>query len=379
MVNNYNANHSYWEIREFFREWDMLVIGSGIVGLSTAISYKEKNPGHSVLVIERGMLPSGASTKNAGFACFGSPGELLSDLSRMPESVVWDTVQMRWKGLQMLRKRLGARKMGFEKLGGYELFFDQQPFDQVRSRLTELNKSMRAATGITNCYSESKTAGKYFEGLRGAFLNREEGQIDTGMMMKNLTELARYRGVVLLNGAQVKGISEQSGKAEIHTLNGTFRAKAVVVATNGFARELLKLDDIKPARAQVLVTSPISGLKIKGTYHFDEGYYYFRNIDGRILFGGGRHLDLETEYTDNQGLNPHIQSELDRLLRQRLLKGLTYSVEHRWSGIMGVGTEKQPIIRHVAPRVIAAVRMGGMGIAIGSWVGEKASELAEKL
>ena len=37
---------------------------------------------------------------------------------------------------------------------------------------------------------------------------------------------------------------------------------------------------------------------------------------------------------------------------------------------MGVGNEKKPIIKPISNNVIAAVRMGGMGIAIGSKVGE---------
>jgi glycine/D-amino acid oxidase-like deaminating enzyme len=61
---------SLWE-KQSFLEYDVIVVGAGITGLSTAVSIKEKNPKISVLVVERGILPTGASTKNAGFACFG--------------------------------------------------------------------------------------------------------------------------------------------------------------------------------------------------------------------------------------------------------------------------------------------------------------------
>jgi gamma-glutamylputrescine oxidase len=73
---------SYWEIKEYFMDVDLLVVGSGIVGLTTAIFYKEKNPGSKILIVERGMLPSGASAKNAGFASFGSTSEILADLKK---------------------------------------------------------------------------------------------------------------------------------------------------------------------------------------------------------------------------------------------------------------------------------------------------------
>ena len=57
---------SFWE-RESFAQYDLIVIGAGITGLSTAASFKEKHPAADVLVIEQGTLPLGASTRNAGF------------------------------------------------------------------------------------------------------------------------------------------------------------------------------------------------------------------------------------------------------------------------------------------------------------------------
>src|SRR3954464_8647502 len=104
MINN--VNYSYWELKQYFKKFDLIVIGSGIVGLSTAISYKKKNKKASVLIIENRRLPSGASTKNAGFACFGSPSELLDDLDKMSEETVWQTVEMRARALQMKEKTL---------------------------------------------------------------------------------------------------------------------------------------------------------------------------------------------------------------------------------------------------------------------------------
>jgi len=67
---------SYWE-QESFSFYDHIVAGAGIVGLNVAIALKEQYPNARVLVLERSLLPTGASTRNAGFACMGSPTELL--------------------------------------------------------------------------------------------------------------------------------------------------------------------------------------------------------------------------------------------------------------------------------------------------------------
>ena len=70
---------SFWEKESFINQTVYLIIGSGIVGLSTAIYLKQREKGKKVTVLERGFLPTGASTKNAGFSCIGSPSELLDD------------------------------------------------------------------------------------------------------------------------------------------------------------------------------------------------------------------------------------------------------------------------------------------------------------
>ena len=69
--------------------------------------------------------------------------------------------------------------------------------------------------------------------------------------------------------------------------------------------------------------------------------------------------------------------QLDKLLSELILPGIKHKIEHRWSGIMGIGTEKIPIIQFYGKRTLIAVRMGGMGIAIGTWVGEKAAALLD--
>ena len=53
---------SFWE-RESFLAYDYLVVGAGITGLSTAATLLEQAPGTRVAVLERGLLPAGASTR----------------------------------------------------------------------------------------------------------------------------------------------------------------------------------------------------------------------------------------------------------------------------------------------------------------------------
>src|ERR1035437_4963614 len=105
-------NLSYWEKDIYFDNIDIIIIGSGIVGLNAALTIKQKEPKLKVVVLERGLFPDGASSRNAGFACFGSPSELLEDLKTHTEEEVFKLVDKRWNGLRRLRENLGDKAIG---------------------------------------------------------------------------------------------------------------------------------------------------------------------------------------------------------------------------------------------------------------------------
>jgi gamma-glutamylputrescine oxidase len=373
---------SYWEKQSYFSHIDLLIIGSGIVGLNAAIAYKTKYPKAKVLVAERGLLPLGASTKNAGFACFGSVSELADDLTVMPENTVWATVKLRNEGLKKIKKLVGEKNMNYLPLGGFEVFDNKEDFEKCAGLISDFNKKMQSVLKLKNVYSivNKKIDSSGLKGFAYCIKNNFEGQINTGMMMQTLLALAHKKGIIVLNGLEVEKIEDDGKYGYTHFKNNfILQSKKVIVAINGFAKQLLPQLDVKPARAQVLVTAPIKNLKLKGAFHYQKGYYYFRNIDGRILLGGGRNLDFTGEETTTFGLTEKIQNKLESLLKENIIPGIPYQIEQRWSGIMGVGSEKKPIIRHISKNVVCAVRMGGMGIAIGSLVGQMAvDELTKK-
>ena len=150
-----------------------------------------------------------------------------------------------------------------------------------------------------------------------------------------------------------------------------FSSKKVIVCTNGFTSQFFPQLDINPGRGLVLITKAVEGLKLKGIFHVDEGYYYFREINGRVLLGGGRNLDKATEQTTQQGINPLINERLEEMLSNVILPYHAYEIDYKWVGIMAFGKDKQPITTFNTQNVYVAARMGGMGVAIGSAIGEK--------
>ncbi len=369
---------SYWEEESFLKNIDYTVLGSGIVGLTCALELRRLNPNSKIIILERGFLPTGASTKNAGFTCFGSPSELLDDLSKSKEEEVFKLVENRINGLETLRKLVGDTSMNYKEYGSYELFEEKDLYENCINKLEYLNKHLYKNFNA-NTFEPFKNP-EYLGLDKNSLLikNNYEGQINTGEMMKNLLQLVRAVDIEILNGFDVQGFHPKNDHWEVYNQYISIKTTKLILCNNAFATKFLPELDLKPARAQVLITKPIEGLKLKGCFHMDEGYYYFRNVGNRVLFGGGRNLDFKAEETFEISTSEKIQHELRLLLKTKIVPNHTFEIEKSWAGIMGVGTSKSTHIKKLNEGLFCAVRMGGMGIALGANVGQEVALLASK-
>lgn len=363
--------YSYWE-KTSFQRFEYIIVGGGIVGLSVAASIKEKSKESTVLVIDQGLFPTGASVKNAGFACFGSLSEIVDDLQMLNPEQVCNLVNDRYEGLQKLIHRLGVEALGYFEYGGYDLLTNENAdcldqIDRVNKMLLPLfNREVFSLQNqVIPQFGFSNEAFKY------AVHNPLEGQIDTGKMMSALIEYVGALGVHRISNTQVESYAEDANEVQIKLNNNeqTFYADKIALCTNAFTKTLFPEVKLNPGRGQVLVTKPIAGLNIKGCFHIEGGYYYFRNISNRIIFGGGRNLDKQGEQTTSEGINPKIETELKRRLKEDILPKAAYEIDYSWSGIMAFGEDKRPVCQRLSDRVYAALRLGGMGIALGSKLG----------
>ncbi|MCZ4408292.1 FAD-dependent oxidoreductase [Cryomorphaceae bacterium 1068] len=373
-------HYSYWETKHFIHHWDTLIIGSGITGLTTGIFLKRKFPNWKVAILERGVLPSGASTRNAGFACFGSVSEILDDLTTMHENEVFDLVAKRYEGLNLLRELLSDDQLDYKPTGGFEVFRkgNEEIYRECLGSLSYINAELVQCIRKQAFKDSSNLIESFgFSDVDNMIVNELEGTVDTGLMMKNLVSLARESGVEIFNGIEVKALDSSASKCVLDTNIGEILSKRTIVATNGFAKQLLPEAEVEPCRAQVLITSPIKNLKWSGSFHHDRGYDYFRDIDGRVLLGGGRHLAKECEQTDQEGTTAIIQDHLEKILREVILPEQEFKIDMRWSGTMGMGSSKKYIAKKLNDRVYCAVRFGGMGVALASSVSKSLVDLID--
>jgi gamma-glutamylputrescine oxidase len=360
---------SVWEQESFFAPRDFIIIGSGFTGLWSAYYLKKRFPKKSVLILERGTIPSGASSRNAGFACFGSFTELVADTKIMGESEMLELVEMRYKGLEKIFRKFNPDQIDYENLGGYELVSPEKfpDIDALRTKIDGLNTRLKEITGKQKTFqlNDSKIKNFGFGGSHHMIENKLEGQLHSGKLLEVLVQLVNSMGVTILTQVEVKKMETQSNRVHLQTnLAVLLSAEQVLICTNAFAKTLLPDLDVVPARGQILLTEPIDGLKIKGTFHYDEGFYYFRNLNNRLLLGGARNKFFADEETFSADVSNPIQLELEKFLEETVIPGTPYQISLRWSGTMAIGKEKKPIVKKINDRIYCAVRLSGMGVAL---------------
>ena len=370
---------SYWETHRTVGSYDVLVVGGGMVGLWTAFHLKRQSPTLRLAIVDQ--LPSGqagASTRNAGFACFGSPTELLDDLRHESQEDLLARLTWRYEGLQAWRSKFREADLGWQPGRGYEIFdtAQTQDWEAVLHNLERLN-ALASEAGIPGTvYQEVAPPITH---LLGCISIEHEAGLHAGMAHQALKSAVTALGVEFMHGVEIPNQSEwrkQGPTWKLPSPQGSIIARHVVLATNAWTGALLNRTDVLPGRGQVLLTQPIANLPYRGTYHADEGYLYFRNLGDRLLLGGGRNAFRQEEETLLGETTPQVQDYLEAYLRTVLLPGQAVEITDRWAGTMAFAPSgsKMPILESGDGTTIIA-RMGGMGVALSPEAGKKAAAL----
>ena len=366
--------YSFWEKDSFYSPVDIAIVGGGLMGLWTALEIKKQSPNISITILERGTTPLGASTRNAGFACFGSLTELLFDESSVGTDAMLEIVEMRFKGIEKIKKYCSAEQINLDECGGYEALNGIDWANSLNEKIAYINQLLATIIGKHDCFSNAshqlENIGlKNFDYL---VFNPLDAGIHSGKLVAALTNMAIKEGIRILNGTEIISWHKVNNQMILFTKqHQSITANQLLFCTNGFTNTLLPELNIAPARGQIILTAPINDLKTKGTFHFDEGFYYWRNIGNRILLGGARNSDFANEATTSFEGSELIQNKLIEFLHNHLETSTPITIEQSWSGIMGFTPNKLPLFKRVDKNIAAAIACNGMGVALTPIFAEK--------
>ena len=371
---------SYWE-QQGFGKADWVIIGAGLVGLQSARRIKETFPAARVVVLDEHALGNAASLRNAGFACFGSAGEMLDEIARTSELEAVGLYEKRYLGIQKLLGRYGAARIGFQATGGTEVFSASDSEEAVRvfDHVKGLNAMLRSVHGKES-FELCDTISAGMNVLKEGVLSPLEGGLQSHLLYKAVREDALQAGVEIYEGMRVLDWEESLGAVRLQLASGlVVECSRLLICTNGFSKRLIPDLAVSPARGQVFVTKSMGKLPFEGIFHADKGYIYFRELGGdRVLIGGGRNLDFVGEETMEMEVTHQFREYLKSYLESVVLPGRAVEFDYEWSGVMGMNENRNPIIGWHSDRVCLAVRMGGMGVALSSWVADEVIQVIEK-
>jgi len=380
-----HANFSHWETNRELFKGDILIIGSGLVGQSIGIAIQKQKkelkqkPLKICIVDKLPMGQSGASTRNAGFACFGSPTEILDDLSREEENQTVNRISNRISGLSIWKDWIPSNIIEWNDCGGYEVFEreEEMNFQEVLDKLPYLNKIGKAASGNPMIYSKYQ---RISSKLPYSIKIDGEASLNPGKAHNSLYELNKELGNQIVNGVSMPNRYYWHKNSEgwtIPTENGIFKAKRVVIAANAWTPKILDSDlDITPGRGQILMIKSTKPISYKGVFHAKKGYLYFRNSNNSLIIGGGRNLFQTNETSLEMTTTKEVQDYLELYARDILLPNQDFSIQNRWAGIMAFSKRgnKDPLLYWDEPDLLIASRMCGMGVALAPIIGIEASK-----
>lgn len=337
---------------------DVLIVGGGFVGLSTAYWISELNPDKKVIVVERSQCGEGASGKNAGFLTKGSALFYHKLIEQWGEEQALSVYNYASESLSLLKQHILASS-------------------EIRYESTNSVTFLRSQISLPTAFEFREAEQCHLlPGVIRTLVGENEFKINPRELLGAMTSTLSRRGIEIIEGTSAFEITEHGVKTNVNTIS----AGTIVLAVNGYAGEfhpsLREL--VRPARAQMLALEIAEDTPWTTSLYYDPTHrVYFRSErPGLLLLGGKRLLDEEEEFSSVERLSPIIQKALEEYAQQEL--GLQFKVLQRWTGIMGLTPHELPYVDTVnAPmKTILAVGFSGHGMGLGFHAGKESAELA---
>ncbi|MGZ8782041.1 MAG: NAD(P)/FAD-dependent oxidoreductase [Gaiellaceae bacterium] len=327
---------------------DVEIVGGGITGLSAALTLA--GSGKRVRLHEAREIASGASGRNGGFALRG--GAMAYDSAR-----AWlgaEGAAGYWRLTEDYVDRMGELAGdAFRRTGSLRLAGDDER-DELRAEHDALREDGFAAEWRDEL--PEPLAGRF----PGALFHPDDAVLQPARLVRRLAQAAAEAGVEIREHDRVGDLDELD-------------AKTILVATDGYPSGLLgELEGlIIPTRGQMIATEPLPE-RLFGMPHYGRhGYdYWHQNEEGRLIVGGFRDADMDSEFTATEATTERIQGALDAFVEALL--GRMPAVTHRWSGVFGLVPDLMPVVgRHPSRDGLwAAGGYSGHGNVLGLMCGD---------
>jgi glycine/D-amino acid oxidase-like deaminating enzyme len=345
---------------------DVVIIGAGFTGLSTAIHLREMGVGATV--IEAAEPGWGASGRNNGQVIptlsghdpsamvkrHGEAGERFNALLRDSAAYLFDLAR---------RYDIAAEA---EQSGWVQPVHSPGRFKLAEKRVTEWS-ALGAPVELLDRAAVSRMLGS--DAWFGGFWNRSGGHINPLALTRGLAQVALKLGAVIYARSPVTSFQHAGGRWTVKTANGSVTAPALVLATNAYTGEFGEIApdiarEVIPVLSWQMATKPISNnvartiIPDRQAMSDTHRELYFARWDARnrLVTGGAAMAPGD----GGANLRQPIAERLKRLWPQIGEVAFDYV----WSGYVGMTPDS--LLRPEVPGFPHVHRLGPNGYA---WVG----------
>lgn len=350
---------------------DAVIVGGGIMGLSTALH--AARAGLSIQVLDAGAIGQGASGLNGG--------QVIPGLKYDPE----------WL-LEHFGKERGEALVAFAASTAdavFDVIRDEKlavPF--TRNGWIQASHTETALKAAANRDRQWRSRGADVElldgpgiaamtgarGYLGGWLDRRAGVIDPLSYTLELARIASAAGASIAEQQRVVKLAKEAGIWRVSTQSGAeLRARSVVLATNAYTDGLLPglAQTIVPLHSFQIATAPLpaelAASILPGGQAVSDSrrilVYYRRSPDGRMVLGGRGRMALPSSAADWA----HCERALLRLYPA--LAGI--AIERRWFGRVALTPDHLPHLHEPEKGLLAVVGCQGRGVALMSALGRR--------
>lgn len=329
------------------QEFDIVIIGGGVAGLSSAYWILKENQNLKVALVEKGEIGDGATGRNAGFITCGS----VEHFNRLVTKHGMDEAKEIWKfseeNLNLLKSHIiegHESELDFENLGSFSLASTQSEMDELKK-----SSSIMSDLGINvETLSESSIVERLSaKGFVGGIKYTDDASIHPLKLLGRIKDIIlKDENFSLYENSEVFSIDQDGESKRVKTKSGEFTSSIVIMATNGYSPLLHDFfkDKIYPTRGQILSTSSVERF-MEGPCYANFVLDYFRQLpSGELVIGGFRQLQKDAEIGYSDETSDVIQNALEHFIGEHLPKLDKVKITHRWSGIMGFSVDGQPMV-----------------------------------
>src|SRR4051794_28848111 len=359
------------ELVEVPRSTRVAIVGGGYAGLSAALELAKL--GIDAVVLERGALGVGASTRNGGSVSGGGnigksfSGRAAEGAPERAQHLLADASDA-FSLIERLIEEEGIECFWIKR-GRFVGAWTRKHYAYQEKRLASLNDDAQSgAYMVPRDRQREEIASDYYHG--GMVVERS-ASLHPALYYKGLLDACRRRDIAICAETSVDNIIRNGASWRVETSRGAIMAGDVVIATNGYTGAITPAlrRRVVPIASHIIATEPLprelAGSLIPKRRSISDTKrvlcYYRLSPDGsRVVFGGRARFTPSGPQTCARVLHTYMTERFPQLRGTRITHGWTGNTAFTFDALPHMGEESG---------MHYALGCNGSGVAMMTYLG----------